>query len=149
MRIIFIFGVLLNHTTTALERMTVAGSSSQLFFNASHLMLHFTRMGFMFMTGLVLTLNYYNRQKNWPQFWKKRYLSSGIPYIFWNGFFLLMGMIADGVAFNGWSYFKIGATLFCTAIVFICTISWSLSSYTCYIHSLSVCLKRLRCTVGF
>lgn len=106
MRIIFIFGVLLNHTTTALERMTVAGSSSQLFFNASHLMLHFTRMGFMFMTGLVLTLNYYNRQKNWPQFWKKRYLSSGIPYIFWNGFFLLMGMIADGVAFNGWSYFK-------------------------------------------
>jgi hypothetical protein len=106
MRIIFIFGVLLNHTTTALERMTVAGSSSQLFFNASHLMLHFTRMGFMFMTGLVLTLNYYNRQKNWPQFWKKRYLSSGIPYIFWNGFFLLMGMIADDVAFNGWSYFK-------------------------------------------
>lgn len=106
MRIIFIFGVLLNHTTTAFERMTADGSASQLFFNASHLMLHFTRMGFMFMTGLVLTLNYYNRKKNWPQFWRKRYLSSGIPYVAWNGIFMLGVLIGDGVALNGWQYLK-------------------------------------------
>ncbi|KRM11342.1 acyltransferase [Paucilactobacillus suebicus] len=100
MRVIFIFGVLLNHTTTAFERATTSGSASQLFFNGSHLMLHFTRMGFMFMTGLVLTLNYYNRKKNWPLFWKKRYLSSGIPYVAWNAIFIALAMIGTGVAFN-------------------------------------------------
>lgn len=105
MRIIFIFGVLLNHTTTAFERMTSDGSNSQLFFNATHLMLHFTRMGFMFMTGLVLTLNYYKRDNNWPTFWKKRYLSSGVPYVAWNGIFMLLLLISDGVALNGWHYF--------------------------------------------
>lgn len=82
MRNIFIFGVLLNHTTSAFARHMTNGSWSQLLLQATHLMLHFTRMGFMFMTGLVLFLNYYQRDhQNWWQFWKKRYTSVGIPYL--------------------------------------------------------------------
>lgn len=58
---------------------------------STHLMLHFTRMGFMFMTGLVLTLSYYNRN-DWPAFFKKRFAGSGWPYLLWN-FFLLFAMM--------------------------------------------------------
>lgn len=104
MRIIFIFGVLLNHTTTAFERSMADGSNSQLFLQATHLILHFTRMGFMFMTGLVLVLNYYNRKNNWLTFWRKRYVSVGIPYLAWNGIFILGTMLVSGVAFSGSSF---------------------------------------------
>ncbi|BAP84921.1 acyltransferase [Paucilactobacillus hokkaidonensis JCM 18461] len=104
MRIIFIFGVLLNHTTTAFERSMAIGSNSQVFLQATHLILHFTRMGFMFMTGLVLVLNYYNRKNNWLTFWRKRYVSVGIPYVAWNGIFVLGTMIASGVALSGTNF---------------------------------------------
>lgn len=107
MRNIFIFGVLLNHTTSAFAAHMTTGSSSQLFLHATHLMLHFTRMGFMFMTGLVLFLNYYQRkQQNWWTFWKKRYTSVGIPYITWNAILLMIVMLGSDVAFNGGSYFS-------------------------------------------
>ncbi|KRL78981.1 Acyltransferase [Secundilactobacillus paracollinoides DSM 15502 = JCM 11969] len=84
MRVIFIFGVLLNHTTTVYMAHIVNTSNSQTFLEATHLILHFTRMGFMFMSGLVLTLNYYNREPHWVTFWKKRFSSSGIPYLAWD-----------------------------------------------------------------
>ncbi len=86
MRIFFIFGVLLNHTTTAFaNRMTDATGWAHMTLVSTHLMLHFTRMGFMFMTGLVLTLSYYNRN-DWPTFFKKRLAGSGWPYLLWNFF---------------------------------------------------------------
>lgn len=56
-------------------------------------MLHFTRMGFMFMTGLVLTLNYYNRKHEWLKFERKRFVSAGIPYLAWN--FIVMFLSID------------------------------------------------------
>ncbi|WP_407889137.1 acyltransferase [Levilactobacillus sp. N40-8-2] len=97
MRVIFIGGVLLNHTTTAFESRLVDTSHSQLILEATHLALHFTRMGFMFMTGLVLVLNYYNRDHHWLQFWRKRYLGSGIPYIAWNAIIMVVAtLIASG-----------------------------------------------------
>ncbi|WP_125605089.1 acyltransferase [Lapidilactobacillus bayanensis] len=105
MRNIFIFGVLLNHTTSAFATHMAAGSWSQLLLHATHLALHFTRMGFMFMTGLVLFLNYYQREhQNWWLFWKKRYTSVGIPYLAWNALLLLIVTVSSGVAFNGTTY---------------------------------------------
>ena len=59
MRLIFIAGVLLNHTTTAFQHQMSSGFASTALL-ATHLMIHFTRMGFMFMTGLVLTMVYYS-----------------------------------------------------------------------------------------
>lgn len=90
MRVIFIGGVLLNHTTTAFASRLAATSHSHLLLEMTHLMLHFTRMGFMFMTGLVLVLNYYHREPHWGRFWQKRYLSVGVPYVGWNAIILLV-----------------------------------------------------------
>lgn len=105
MRNIFIFGVLLNHTTSAFAQHMVAGSWSQVILRATHLALHFTRMGFMFMTGLVLFLNYYQRSnQNWWTFWKKRYTSVGIPYLAWNALLLLFVDLGSSVAFSGTAY---------------------------------------------
>lgn len=95
MRLIFIAGVLLNHTTTAFQHQTSSGLISTGFL-ATHLMIHFTRMGFMFMTGLVLTMVYYRRQRNWPLFYKKRFTTVGVPYILWNTL-LLAGSVLLGV----------------------------------------------------
>jgi len=106
MRVIFIGGVLLNHTTTAFKNNVADGSGSQLLIEASHLALHFTRMGFMFMTGLVLVLNYYHKENNWLNFWKKRYISVGIPYIGWNAIIMWFATITAGVAISWPSYYK-------------------------------------------
>lgn len=60
----------------------------------------------MFMTGLVLVLNYYNRENHWLGFWKKRYLSVGIPYLGWNAIIMWFTTITAGVALNWPNYFK-------------------------------------------
>lgn len=104
MRIIFIGGVLLNHTTTAFASRLVATSNSHLVLEMTHLMLHFTRMGFMFMSGLVLVLNYYHRDPHWWRFWRKRYLSVGVPYVGWNAIILLVVTLGAGKAIDWAAY---------------------------------------------
>jgi hypothetical protein len=105
MRLIFISGVLLNHVTSAFAQNMVADSTSKLILHASHLALHFTRMGFMFMTGLVLFLNYYHKKdNNWFTFWKKRYSSVGVAYIAWNAILLLITDLVSGTIFEGANY---------------------------------------------
>ncbi len=90
MRVIFIFGVLANHATSMVTEPMASTGKPYVIMLATHLILHFTRMGFMFISGLVLFLQYYHKQNNvWPTFWLKRYKGSGIPYIFWNGFLTL------------------------------------------------------------
>lgn len=105
MRCVFIFGVLLNHTTTAFGT-AMNDSLSKSLIHATHLSLHFTRMGFMFMTGLVLFLNYYGKNSKWLTFWKRRYTSVGIPYLAWNAILLLFVDLFSGIALNGMQYWK-------------------------------------------
>lgn len=101
MRCIFIFMVLLNHTTSAYS--AALGQSSTTagrILVVSHLMLHFPRFGFMFVTGLVLFLQYYHKPSvDWGQFFKKRYKGSGIPYLFFN-FTYMAGMLLGAGAFT-------------------------------------------------
>ncbi len=95
MRVIFIFGVLANHATTAVTTPMKTDSVPYIIMLASHLILHFTRMGFMFISGLVLFLQYYHRKNNsWPAFWVKRYKGSGIPYVLWNCIYTLFVAVA-------------------------------------------------------
>ncbi|WP_412990415.1 acyltransferase [Pediococcus siamensis] len=103
MRVIFIFGVLLNHTTTAFA-MAMTDGLSKTALHATHLSLHFTRMGFMFMTGLVLFLNYYDRNTSWKKFWQKRYFSTGIPYLAWNAILLVATAVISGTVLTGQSF---------------------------------------------
>lgn len=91
MRCIFIFGVLINHVSSLFTDSVSEKSTAYRFFTATHLMPHFTWMGFMFVTGLVLFLGYYKKDHIdiWG-FWTKRFKGSGIPYVFWNGFYILV-----------------------------------------------------------
>lgn len=91
-----IIGVLLTHTQTHMMSATATASTSRLIFQSTHIMLHFTRMGFVFISGLVLTLNYYNHTHNWLLFWRKRLIRIGIPYLFWNTFYLGINFIISG-----------------------------------------------------
>ncbi len=105
MRCMFIFMVLLNHTTSLFSA-TLGQSSTGAgrFLVTTHLMLHFPRFGFMFVTGLVLFLQYYHKDHvNWWQFWKKRYKGSGIPYLVWNLVFM-GGMLAGAGALTFSNY---------------------------------------------
>lgn len=105
MRIIFISGVLLNHVTTAFSN-AMPASISKTVLQATHLSLHFTRMGFMFMTGLVLFLNYYDKENSWLAFWKKRYSSVGFSYIAWNILLLLFTEGVAGTLFSKGNFFN-------------------------------------------
>ncbi len=69
MRIFFTFGVLFNHTV---NKFTLAMSQSETYYTVRTLrvMFHYTRMGFIFISGVVLTLTYFNRN-DWPTFLKK------------------------------------------------------------------------------
>lgn len=62
MRCIFIFGVLINHVSSLFTDAVSEKSTAYRFFTATHLIPHFTRMGFMFVTGLVLFLGYYKKR---------------------------------------------------------------------------------------
>lgn len=105
MRVIFIFGVLANHATSAVTTPMTAESAPWYIMLGTHLILHFTRMGFMFVSGLVLFLGHYNKNRNWPQFWYKRYKGSGIPYLFWNGVFILGTAWVTGAAMTPGTWF--------------------------------------------
>lgn len=82
-RIVFILGVLANHTTTLVTHKMATDSIPYSILMATHISLHFTRMGFMFVTGLVLFMNNYFKPLNVLKFWKKRYLGVLVPYLSW------------------------------------------------------------------
>ncbi len=88
-RIVFILGVLANHTTTLFTHEMSTNSGPYTFLMATHISLHFTRMGFMFVTGLVLFMNNYFKQISLWGFWKKRYLGVLIPYLSWTAILTL------------------------------------------------------------
>ncbi len=89
MRVFFIFGVLLVHTLSIYKDQLDPSSAEFFSLAGLHASLHFTRMGFMFMTGIVLFLGYRHIKLDPWQFWRKRFLAVGIPYLFWNLIYLL------------------------------------------------------------
>ena len=104
MRVIFIFGVLANHATSVVTAYVSSSSTSYVILLASHLILHFTRMGFMFISGLVLFLQYYHKDNvSWPGFWLKRYKGSGIPYVLWNAIYTAFALVlTSSLTFSKW-----------------------------------------------
>ncbi|MYV05609.1 acyltransferase family protein [Furfurilactobacillus milii] len=96
MRVFFIFGVVLVHTISQYDDQFQGRSG--LFLNEIYGSLHFTRLGFMFMTGMVLFLNYYHRPIRLWSFWRKRYVGVGIPYIFWITVYLLITLFQGNLS---------------------------------------------------
>ncbi|WP_125708396.1 acyltransferase [Lacticaseibacillus porcinae] len=88
MRAFFICGVLWNHTINQFTSLMAHHWHTPYYALRSIRMIgHFSRMGFMFMTGLVLMMIYYEKH-DWPTFWKKRYNGVLWPYLIWNSLLL-------------------------------------------------------------
>ncbi|MFB5190652.1 acyltransferase [Alicyclobacillus fastidiosus] len=83
MRALIMFAVVCVHVTTVY--FTMAAYNTPLFFafGAAITSLHFTRESFMLITGIVLFVTYYDRPFRLVDFWKKRFLLIGIPYLVW------------------------------------------------------------------
>ncbi|WP_225419836.1 acyltransferase [Levilactobacillus cerevisiae] len=89
MRLFFICGVLFNHSiNVVLDAMSTTGWASTSLSDV-RLMFHYSRNGFLFMSGLVLAMNYYKRHE-WGRFYKKRFGGSLGPYLAWNLIFLIL-----------------------------------------------------------
>lgn len=90
MRCFFMLAVLATHVTSKFTKAFINGSHSHDLMIASHMILHFARYGFMFITGLVMFLVYYKKAKiHLGSFWLKHFKNIGIPYIFWMGFYFI------------------------------------------------------------
>lgn len=50
---------------------------------ATHMTLHFSRLGFMFVSGLVIFLNYYAKKLDIWRFWRKRFFGIIWAYLLW------------------------------------------------------------------
>lgn len=89
MRLFFICGVLFNHSiNVTLDAMSGSGTVSTALSDV-RLMFHYSRNGFLFMSGLVLAMNYYQRH-DWGRFYRKRFGGSIGPYLAWNLIFLVL-----------------------------------------------------------
>ncbi|WP_257841955.1 acyltransferase [Oenococcus oeni] len=102
MRLLFILGVLIIHTSTVFTYKFQVGSASFLTLGSFHMPMHFTRMGFMFISGLVLFLNSYNRPMHLIKFWKRRYFWVLIPYFFWNFIYHLVEHDFEKISTGNW-----------------------------------------------
>lgn len=94
MRIFFTLGVLFNHTV---NKFTSAMTDGNTYYTvrSARVMFHYTRMGFIFISGIVLTLTYFKKH-DWSKFLKKRFGGSLWPYLAWNALLLtLMIMIGN------------------------------------------------------
>lgn len=98
MRVFFTFGVLFNHTV---NKFTSAMTSSDTYNTVRSLrvMFHYTRMGFIFISGVVLTLTYFNRN-DWPNFFKKRLNGSIWPYLAWNALLMLVMLLVGNADYS-------------------------------------------------
>ncbi|WP_057828494.1 acyltransferase family protein [Liquorilactobacillus cacaonum] len=89
MRVFFTLGVLFNHTVNQFTSAMTVGNAYYTV-RSMRVMFHYTRMGFIFISGIVLTLTYFKKH-DWPKFLKKRFGGSVWPYLFWNA--LLMSLM--------------------------------------------------------
>ncbi|MDR0899803.1 MAG: acyltransferase [Lactobacillaceae bacterium] len=83
MRLLFIIGVLTVHTSSIFQARFIENSVSYYILAAFHMPMHFTRFGFMFISGMVLFLNSFNKPFKTVDFWKKRFFWILIPYFSW------------------------------------------------------------------
>lgn len=105
MRCFFAIAVIATHVTSHFTYAFINNSRSQDIMIASHMMLHFARYGFMFITGLVMFLVYYKKPNiHLGKFWLKHFKNIGIPYIFWIGFYLIFTALVNqkSLSFSDW-----------------------------------------------
>ena len=89
MRAFIILGVVCVHNFSFYNTFNPGVTSPNVLLEMGLTALHFTRESFMFITGLVLFITYYQKPFKATDFWKKRFLLIAIPYIFWTVAYIL------------------------------------------------------------
>ncbi|WP_056991425.1 acyltransferase family protein [Liquorilactobacillus mali] len=109
MRIFFTLGVLFNHTV---NQFTSAMTDGDAYYTVRsvRVMFHYTRMGFIFISGVVLTLTYF-KKNDWSKFLKKRFGGSIWPYLSWNALLMILMILVGNPNYSlnsfGSRYFTI------------------------------------------
>ena len=57
------------------------------------MLLHFSRTAFFFLTAFVLTYSEIHRPRSLREFWGRRYLQIGVPFLVWTGIYWIFTMI--------------------------------------------------------
>ncbi|MFD1674455.1 acyltransferase [Alicyclobacillus fodiniaquatilis] len=89
MRACIMFSVVAVHVSSFINAKTANLSHLNLSLEAALSSLHYTREAFMFITGIVLFITYYNRPTSILAFWKKRFAFIAVPYIGWTILYIL------------------------------------------------------------
>ncbi|CAM2851598.1 acyltransferase [Weissella confusa] len=83
LRVLFIFSVIATHVTTKINEAIPNDTFASQYLFATHMTLHFSRLGFMFVSGLVIFLNYYAKKLEIWRFWRKRFFGIIWAYLLW------------------------------------------------------------------
>ncbi|WP_270764118.1 acyltransferase [Weissella confusa] len=83
LRVLFIFSVIATHVTTKINEAIPNDTFASQYLFATHMTLHFSRLGFMFVSGLVILLNYYAKKLEIWRFWRKRFFGIIWAYLLW------------------------------------------------------------------
>lgn len=83
LRVLFIFSVIATHVTTKINEAIPNDTFASQYLFATHMTLHFSRLGFMFVSGLVIFLNYYAKKLDIWRFWRKRFFGIIWAYLLW------------------------------------------------------------------
>lgn len=60
------------------------------------MLLHFSRTAFFFLTAFVITYSEINRPRTVTQFWWRRYVEIGVPFLLWTAIYWLVTMVGAG-----------------------------------------------------
>lgn len=60
------------------------------------MLLHFSRTAFFFLTAFVLTYSQITRPRSTSDFWRRRYVQIGVPYLAWTAIYWIFTLISDG-----------------------------------------------------
>ncbi|MBZ2405670.1 acyltransferase family protein [Liquorilactobacillus hordei] len=109
MRIFFTLGVLFNHTVNQFTSVMTDGNAYYTI-RSARVMFHYTRMGFIFISGIVLTMTYFKKH-DWPKFLRKRFGGSIWPYLSWNALLMFLMILVGNPNYSlnsfGNKYFTI------------------------------------------
>jgi peptidoglycan/LPS O-acetylase OafA/YrhL len=63
-------------------------------------MLHLSRNSFFFLSGLVVCYSQIAHPRSLPNFWKRRYVQLGVPYLAWTGIYLIFKLFRVDISFD-------------------------------------------------
>jgi peptidoglycan/LPS O-acetylase OafA/YrhL len=76
------------------------GMSNNVVGTAFITVLHYTRNGFFFLSGLVVCYAQITRPRPLLRFWGRRYVQIGVPYLAWTAIYFLFTILRPGGAWN-------------------------------------------------